>query len=174
VNDIVGAAIVAISMLGLGRCGTPTPAPTPTPTATPTPTPAPTPTPQPTPTPCVIPADDAPGEAPHWTALDESIPSQLADLLAQVRETRDDWGPAHPAESPAVLLESLARHLRSLGVCAGVPHYADAAGEWIYSDAVFAREPDDGSGLWVEIHAASYATNDWSSRPWIKRLWRHE
>lgn len=152
----------SLLILALASCGTPTPQPSPSPS----PTVAPSPTPVPTPTPdlCVVPPNDPPGtpaEALRWHPLDPSVPSQLADLLAGVRAQKDVWGPPHP-DAPDVLLEALAEHLREMGVCAEV-----------HDDAVFVREPDATAGLWVEVHAYSYATGDWASKPWVIRLWRY-
>lgn len=146
-KDIVGTAIVAVSMLGLGHCGgTPTPGPSPSPTVAPTPTP----TPGPTPEPCVIPADDEPGAPPRWTAL-ETAP-QLAEI---VRGARPEI--ACPAD-PDVLLDALAASLRDLGACAGVP--VTPSGQ--RADAVFVQLDVD---VWESYHAVSYATRCWALGP---------
>ncbi len=143
-KDIVGAAIVAVSMLGLGHCGgTPTPGPTPTPTV------APTPTPTPAPGECYAPAD-----GPQWHPADPQGPTQLLTLVRGAEQRVGDVC----GQVPDASLEVLAGTLREAGLCAGRQN-----------DAVMVQRPD---GLFEEHHAVYYGDGCWLSNS-FRGLWEY-
>lgn len=151
--DIIGVAITAISVLGLGHCGTstPQPSPSPSPTVAPSPAPSPTPTPVPTPTPgeCYAPAD-----GPQWHPADPQQPTQLLTLVRGAQQQIGDVC----GQPPETSLEVLAGTLREAGLCAGRQ-----------GDAVMVQRAD---GLFEEMHAVYYGDGCWLSNAY-RGLWEY-